>query len=89
MKKIVSLGLFAALAFSGFAQSARPDWSSVAAPKITSVGLSEGNPNEITVNFNAPTDAKTADKGYVEMKGPFGSPVKNTFGKARRAAKHS
>lgn len=89
MKKIVSLGLFAAIAFSGFAQSARPDWSSVAAPKITSVGLSEGNPNEITVNFNAPTDAKTADKGYVEMKGPFGSPVKNTFGKARRAAKHS
>ena len=88
MKKIISLGIIAALAFSGFAQS-RPEWSSVAAPKITSVELSEGNPNEISVKFNAPTDTKTADKGYVEMKGPFGSPVKNTFGKARRADKHS
>ncbi len=88
MKKLISLGIIAALAFSGFAQS-RPDWSSVAAPKITSVELSEGNPNEISVKFNAPTDTKTADKGYVEMTGPFGSPVKNTFGKARRADKHS
>lgn len=88
MKKIISLGIIAALAFSGFAQS-RPEWSSVAAPKITSVELSEGNPNEISVKFNAPTDTKTADKGYVEMNGPFGSPVKNTFGKTRRADKHS
>ena len=89
MKKIVSFGILAAIALSGFAQSARPDWASVAAPKITSVGLTEGNPNEISVQFNAPTDTKTADKGYVEMKGPYGSPVKNPFGKARKAAKHS
>ena len=88
MKKFISLGIIAALAFSGFAQS-RPEWSGVASPKITSVELSEGNPNEISVKFDAPTDTKTADKGYVEMKGPFGKPVVNTFGKARRAAKHS
>ncbi len=88
MKKLISLGICALLAFSGFAQS-RPDWASVADPEIKSVGLSDGNPNEISVVFNAPTDNKTADKGYVEMQGPYGKPVKNTFGKARKAEKHS
>ena len=88
MKKLISLGICALLAFSGFAQS-RPDWASVADPEIKSVGLSENNPNEISVVFNAPTDNKTADKGYVEMQGPYGKPVKNTFGKARKAEKHS
>ncbi len=89
MKKLLSFGICALLAVSGFAQSSRPDWASVAAPKITSVSLTEGNPNEISVKFNAPTDTKTSDKGYVEMQGPYGKPVKTPFGKARRADKHA
>ncbi len=88
MKKLLSLGICVLLAFSAFGQE-RPSWDSVKEPEIKSVELSEGNPNEISVKFYAPTDNKNADKGYVEMQGPFGKPVKNTFGKARKADKHS
>ncbi|WP_149554434.1 pectate lyase [Treponema pectinovorum] len=89
MKKLFSFGLCIFVASTLFAQSARPDWSSVAEPEIKSVSLTEGNPNEISVTFTAATDNKTADKGYVEMQGPYGKPVKNTFGKTRRAEKHA
>ena len=87
MKKLISLGLGALLTFSVFAQSS--DWANVAPPVIKSVSLSSGNPNEISVQFSAPTDAKTADKGSVVMTDQNGATVTNSFGKTRRADKHS
>lgn len=86
MKKLISFGLAALMTFAAFAD--RPNWAEVADPEIKSVGLSEGNPNEISVQFYAPTDTKTADKGTVVMKSIYGE-QKNTFGKARKADKHS
>ncbi|MBO5100050.1 MAG: fibronectin type III domain-containing protein [Treponema sp.] len=89
MKKLVSLGLLTLMALSISAQSSRPAWSEVAAPVIKSVALTADNPNEITVQFDAPTDNKTSDKGSVVMVDANGSEVKNAFGKTRKASKHS
>ena len=77
------------MALSISAQSSRPAWSEVAAPVIKSVALTADNPNEITVQFDAPTDNKTSDKGSVVMVDANGSEVKNAFGKTRKASKHS
>lgn len=85
MKKLISFGITAFLSLSLFAQN----WESVAAPEIKSVSLTEGNPNEISVVFEAATDAKTADKGTVVMKSATGEVVENPFGRARKALKHA
>ena len=87
MKKILSFGIISLLFFSLSAQSV--DWASVAAPEIKSIALTEGNPNEISVEFLAATDAKSASKGEVIMTSPYGEKVSNPFGKTRKALKHS
>lgn len=86
MKKLLSFGLSVLLAFSAFGQS---NWASVADPEIKSVKLSADNPNEVTVEFVAATDAKTADKGQVVMTDANGSEVTNSFGRTRKPNKHS
>ncbi len=87
MKKLISLGLCTLAAFALSAQAV--DWASVADPVIDAVELSADNPNEISVKFTAPTDAKTADKGEVVMTDELGQKITNAFGKTRKPAKHS
>ena len=79
------------VAFSpkAFAQDSRPAWNESENPVITSVELSADNPNEISVQFTAATDTSNADKGEVTMTSASGKKTTNSFGKTRRADKHS